>query len=125
MPRVSGSFLAKIELPTKKIDAKCQRAVSAAQHVLDAAVQKSMWPFTPYRTGAMQTSLKGQGTGYLRYGVPYDRRTYYGLDTWNWTRVHHAQAGPKWFERAKALDAKKWNETAQTAINKYLERSGQ
>lgn len=122
MSSVNGAFTVRVDCPQSKIEGKLKGAIAAAQMVLDSSIQQSMWPFTPWKTGTMQTSLRGQGTGRLTYGVQYDRRTYYGLDTWNWTRTHHAQASPQWFERAKSIDEKKWNNAAQQALSRYLER---
>lgn len=98
----------KLKLNKAQIMSKIKRACKKAQLPLDTAVKKSMWPFTPYLTGAMQGDLAGVGTGILTYpNSPQARRLYWGTG-FNFTKDHHPLAGAKWFQRAKEIDGKKW-----------------
>ena len=94
-------------------------AVAVAQYALDAQIEKSMQPFTPFLSGELQSSLKGLGTGKLTYGVSYDRYQYYGLG-FNYTKDHHPNAGSMWFERAKELYKDQWVGVAQKTVDEYL-----
>lgn len=98
----------KLKLDKQQIVSTIKRACKKAQLPLDAAVKKSMYPYTPYLTGKMMGDIYGIGTGELRYpNSPQARRLYWGTG-FNFTKDHHPLAGAKWFQRAKEIDGAKW-----------------
>lgn len=112
-------FNAEVSFNSKLESQRLLTAARTAQLTLDRATVRDMRPLTPYKTGAMQRSLTGIGTGEMTYGVVYDRYQYFG-DGFNYTKKTHPAAQSRWFETAFAQHGVSWIVDAAAAMNKYL-----
>lgn len=110
---IHGTFIMNIPQVRAKLDGITEKA----QFYLDAMIERDMSPFTPWKTGDMEGSIRGVGTGRMFYDSVYARRNYYG-ETFNWGKVPHPLAGAKWFERAKSARKVEWNVKTQRFISK-------
>jgi hypothetical protein len=111
--QIHGTFSMDVPAAQAKIDGTIKRA----QVFLDSKIQRDMSPFTPWKSGDMERSLIGVGTGLLKHDIIYARLNYYG-DSFNFGKVPHPLAGARWFERAKSARKEKWRSETQNFINK-------
>ena len=85
-----------------------------AHAALDAQIIKDTDPFVPFKTGMTASSVVRSSTlGAIRYTTKYARSIYYGMNL-NFNRAKHPQAGPKWFEKSKAIWLRRWNHIVKT-----------
>lgn len=98
------------------------RAVDKAQAALDEQILKDCNYFIPKDTGQLEMSSiinSRIGEGLLVWNTPYARRQYYGVN-YNFSTDRNPNAGPLWFERAKALHFNAWKTLAQRIIDENI-----
>lgn len=59
------------------------------------------------------------GEGEIIWNTPYAQRLYYG-ETFNFDKSQNPNAGPFWFERAKAAHLSDWERLAQRIVDRNL-----
>ena len=92
--------------------------VARAQKWLDNEVLKHCQPFVPMRTGnLMDSGISGTtlGKGEVIYSAPYANRCYYAKGA-NFSKEKHPQACAFWFEKAKSLHKKDWEDGVQNIL---------
>lgn len=88
-----------------------------AQQWLDNEVLKDCDPYVPFRTGNLvRSGQRGTklGSGLVVYNAQYAARCYYGNMKFN--RMKHPKATREWFEKAKAVNRKKWLDGAAKLV---------
>ena len=89
-----------------------------AQKYLDNEVLKDCAPYVPKDLGNLEKSgIHGTtlGSGQVIYNAPYARKCYYGT-TIKFSTAKHPQACAQWFEKAKAVNKKKWVDAVEKTI---------
>jgi hypothetical protein len=88
-----------------------------AQAALDTQVLKDSNLFAPKADNFLRSSGRIERPGLITYNTPYARRQYY-LNEEVRGEVHYTTPGTmaKWFEHAKALFKKQWEQIAQKAL---------
>lgn len=108
----------KVVIHTAKTVQRFKPIYARAQKFLDNEVLKDSSPYTPFRTGAlMRSGISGTkiGSGKVVWEIDYAKRCYYGTGM-NFSKEKHPQASAQWFEKAKAVNKKKWIEGTNKAI---------
>ena len=110
----------KIRLTLNKsyTEARFKSRYKEAQKYLDNEVLKDCDPFVPMDTGNLRNSgIRGTtlGSGEVIYNAPYAKTCYYGKAI-HFSTAKHPQATAQWFEKAKALNKKKWFSAAEKVI---------
>lgn len=89
-----------------------------AQKYLDNEVLKDSDPYVPMDTGNLRNSgIRGTklGSGEVIYNAPYARHCYYGTHI-RFSPAKHPLATAMWFEKAKAVNKKKWLDAVDKVI---------
>lgn len=83
---------------------KAKPIIDNASSFLANELKKYVKPYTPYREGGLERSLKfirkdGRVVG-LVYDIEYASKMYHGDPNWNYTKRINPQARPRWVESA-------------------------
>ena len=79
---------------------------------------KDSQPFVPFDKGNLiKSGQRGTtlGSGQVIYNAPYARHCYYGKHI-RFSTAKNPQACAQWFEKAKAVNKKKWVEGVENTI---------
>lgn len=113
-----------IEVKIKMADlmsSRFDRAIDRAQYLLDSQIVQDTSPFTPFRTGTLDSSVMRAtdlGSGQIVYDTPYARHMYYGVHCrtgkpFNFNKKFHPLATQEWIEASKAVYLEKWTNTVR------------
>lgn len=111
---------ANVNFNQKKLLAKSEKAVKAAQMQLDEDVLKDSNYFVPQDSGNLQSSgvvSSKIGSGVIRWVAKYARKLYYNPQ-YNFSKDKNPNASGLWFEHAKTQNKKKWLQSAKKAFKK-------
>jgi len=98
----------RLNLDEAGIKARFTKNGDKAQRWLDNEIVKDSEPYVPYRKGTTTRSVYSTiGSGKLVYNTPYARKIYYGTNM-HFNHNTHPKACAQWFEKAKAVNLKKW-----------------
>lgn len=96
-----------MELDTKELEDFIKQAIPIidnASVVVANELKKLAKPYTPYRSGDLERSLKfvyqGRRVVAFLYDVEYATKMWYGSPNWNYNTTVNRQACPRWLTRA-------------------------
>ena len=115
---MSQAFNFKIKVDAKRYMSRMNPRYATAQKWLDNEVLKDSGPYVPFRHGHLFRSgiaATRIGSGEIEYNAPYARRLYYGIRM-HFSRDKHPQASAQWFEKAKAVNKRKWMERVKKIL---------
>lgn len=95
-----------IKVPSDAL-AKVTDAIKHDSTVKEFSLQtwyRYMFPYIPYRTGALASTVKFESDG-IHFAVPYAQRIYFGTD-FNFSKEVHPLAQAHWAETAMDIHGK-------------------
>ena len=97
------------DIPTTKITKKIKSKISDIQPILNLQVVKDSNLYAPKDEGTLQSSgLKSDmNKNYVEWKTIYAHYLYVG-DNYHFSKDSNPLAQARWFEKAKALNKKKW-----------------
>ena len=111
-------FTVKGEFKEAAARARLGAAIRKAQMRLDQQVITDSNFYCPLKTGTLQKSAAINtviGSGIVAWRTPYARSQYYGVN-FNRSQDPNPNATAKWFEAAKAHEAKDWEKLVDDTI---------
>lgn len=111
-----------VDLSTRAVTQKIQRATDKAQFVFDEQVLKDSNFFIPADQWILRdSSLRASdiGGGQLTWDTPYAKRLYYNPQ-FNFDKDKNPAAGGLWFEFAKSIFHDDWVKLANEEVKKNL-----
>ncbi|MED1602603.1 minor capsid protein [Alkalihalophilus marmarensis] len=114
--------LVSVNVDISKIAPKVINATKRAKHAVAEQVLKDSNSFVPADIWNLRDSslrFSNLEEGQLVWQTPYARKLYFGV-RFNFSRDKNPNAGPLWYERARAAYLPQWQNVAKRTVEQNL-----